>query len=44
VAALINKLSAKLTTDQLSKLNIEVNGGASPATVAQEWVKAEGLV
>lgn len=43
VAALINKLSAKLTTDQLSKLNIEVNGGASPATVAQQWVKAEGL-
>jgi osmoprotectant transport system substrate-binding protein len=45
VAAALNKLSAKLTTTQLSKLNIEVNDqNESPATVAQQWVSAEGLV
>jgi osmoprotectant transport system substrate-binding protein len=43
VASLLNKLSAKLTTAQLSKLNIEVNGGQSPAAVAQQWVSAQGL-
>jgi osmoprotectant transport system substrate-binding protein len=44
VAAALNKLSAKLTTVQLSKLNIEVNDqNVSPATAAQQWVTAEGL-
>jgi osmoprotectant transport system substrate-binding protein len=44
VAAALNKLSAKLTTAQLSKLNVEVNDqNLSPATVAQQWVKAQGL-
>jgi osmoprotectant transport system substrate-binding protein len=44
VAAALNKVSAKLTTDQLSKLNIEVNdNNESPSTVAQQWLQAEGL-
>ena len=44
VAAALNKVSAKLTTDQLSKLNIEVDDqNESPATVAQQWVTSEGL-
>jgi osmoprotectant transport system substrate-binding protein len=43
VQSVLNKLSAKLTTAQLSDLNIKVNGGASPATVAQSWVMSEGL-
>jgi len=43
VSSLLNKLSAKLTTAQLSKLNIEVNGGQSPAAVAQQWVSQQGL-
>ncbi len=44
VAAALNKLSAKLTTGQLSKLNIEVNDqNEPPATVAQQWVMSEGL-
>jgi len=44
VAEALNKLSAKLTTDQLSKLNIEVNdNNVSPSTAAQNWLSAEGL-
>jgi osmoprotectant transport system substrate-binding protein len=44
VATLLNRLSAKLTTDQLSKLNLEVDDrGESPAAVARRWVESEGL-
>jgi osmoprotectant transport system substrate-binding protein len=43
VQAALNKLSAKLTTAQLSDLNVKVNGGASPASVAQSWITSEGL-
>jgi osmoprotectant transport system substrate-binding protein len=44
VVAALNKLSAKLTTDQLSKLNIEVTDqNVSPATAAERWTGAEGL-
>jgi osmoprotectant transport system substrate-binding protein len=44
VATLLNRLSAKLTTDQLSKLNLEVsNRDESPAAVARRWVESEGL-
>jgi osmoprotectant transport system substrate-binding protein len=46
VAALINKVSAKLTTAQISKLNVLVTGPQkeSPALVAQNWLKAEHLI
>jgi osmoprotectant transport system substrate-binding protein len=41
----INGLSAKLTTQQLSELNIEVNfQHKSASSVASAWAKAEGLV
>lgn len=44
VAAALNAVSAKLTTNQLSKMNIEVNdNNESPSTVAQRWLQAEGL-
>ena len=44
VAAAINKLDAKLTTAQLSQLNIDVNvDHESATTVAANWVKAQGL-
>jgi osmoprotectant transport system substrate-binding protein len=46
VAKLINGVSAKLTTAQISKLNILVTGPKKeqPATVAQNWLKAEHLL
>jgi osmoprotectant transport system substrate-binding protein len=44
VASLLNKVSAKLTTAQLSKLNIQVNDEhVSAATAADDWVKQQGL-
>ncbi len=45
VAKALNGVSAKLTTDQISKLNLLVTGSQkeAPATVAQNWLKAEGL-
>jgi osmoprotectant transport system substrate-binding protein len=45
VAAALNKLSAKLTTDQISELNILVTGPQKeqPAAVASAWLKKEGL-
>ncbi len=46
VAKLINGVSAKLTTAQISKLNILVTGPKkeAPATVAQNWLKAEHIL
>jgi osmoprotectant transport system substrate-binding protein len=44
VSTALNGLSAKLTTVQLSDLNIKVNvDHDDPATVAQKWLVAEGL-
>jgi osmoprotectant transport system substrate-binding protein len=46
VTKTLNKLSAKLTTDQISKLNILVTGPKKelPATVAKTWLKKQGLI
>ncbi|HZU79341.1 MAG TPA: ABC transporter substrate-binding protein [Acidimicrobiales bacterium] len=45
VASALNGLSAKLTTDQLSSLNIEVSvNHEDPATVARKWAQKEGLI
>ena len=46
VANAINKLSAKLTTAQISKLNILVTGPKkeAPAAVAQTWLQQQGLL
>lgn len=44
VANTLNKLSAKLTTPQLSELNIKVTDDHDdPATVASQWLKSEHL-
>ena len=45
VAAAINKVSAKLTTAQISKLNLLVTGPQkeAPAAVAQTWLQQQGL-
>jgi osmoprotectant transport system substrate-binding protein len=44
VANALNKLSAKLTTPQLSELNIKVTDDHDdPATVASQWLKSEHL-
>jgi osmoprotectant transport system substrate-binding protein len=46
VAKVINAVSAKLTTAQISKLNVLVTGSQKqdPATVAQNWLKAQHLI
>jgi osmoprotectant transport system substrate-binding protein len=46
VTALINKVSAKLTTAQISKLNVLVTGPKKeqPTAVATTWLKAEHLI
>lgn len=41
--AVINAVSAKLTTDALVELNTKVAGGADSDQVAQEWLKSVGL-
>jgi osmoprotectant transport system substrate-binding protein len=44
VAAALNAVSAKLTTQQLEGLNIDVNVDHDvPAAVAAKWLKTEGL-
>jgi osmoprotectant transport system substrate-binding protein len=45
VAKALNALSAKLTTAQISKLNLLVTGPQkeAPAAVATAWLKSEGL-
>jgi osmoprotectant transport system substrate-binding protein len=44
VAAALDAVSAKLTTQQLEGLNIDVNvDHDDPATVAAQWLKSEGL-
>jgi osmoprotectant transport system substrate-binding protein len=44
VAAALNGLSAKLTTDELSNLNIKVNvNHEDPGTVAQQWLQQKHL-
>jgi osmoprotectant transport system substrate-binding protein len=45
VAKALNGVSAKLTTDQISKLNLLVTGPQkeAPAAVAQNWLKSQGL-
>src|ERR1700694_255652 len=41
----LNNLSATLTTDELSKLNIKVtNNHEDPATVATQWLQSQGLI
>ncbi|MDQ6693765.1 MAG: hypothetical protein M3014_04995, partial [Chloroflexota bacterium] len=41
----LNKLSAKITNDEISALNWEVDGkGKEVADVAKEWLKKQGLV
>jgi osmoprotectant transport system substrate-binding protein len=45
VGAALNTLSAKLTTNALSKLNIDVNvNHENAATVASQWLKSVGLI
>jgi osmoprotectant transport system substrate-binding protein len=46
VAKLINKVSAKLTTTEISKLNVLVTGSQkeSPATAASNWLKSKHLI
>jgi osmoprotectant transport system substrate-binding protein len=40
----LNQLSAKLTTEQLTELNVKVSvDHLDPATVASQWLKSEGL-
>jgi len=45
VKATLNAISAKLTTDGLTKLNAEADGDAkpSPETVAKNWLSQNGL-
>ena len=44
VAKALNTLSAKLTTNQLSTLNIQVTTEhKQPAAVAEAWLQKEGL-
>ncbi|GEL19811.1 ABC transporter substrate-binding protein [Pseudonocardia asaccharolytica] len=45
VKQVLNAISAKLTTEELSKLNAEAASDAkpSPATVAKNWLTANGL-
>jgi glycine betaine/choline ABC-type transport system substrate-binding protein len=42
----INAVSAKLTTAQISKLNVLVTGSQKedPATVAQNWLRSQHLI
>jgi osmoprotectant transport system substrate-binding protein len=46
VANALNTMSAKLTTAQISKLNVLVTGPQkeAPAAVAQAWLKQQGLI
>jgi osmoprotectant transport system substrate-binding protein len=46
VAKALNTMSAKLTTAQISKLNVLVTGPQkeAPADVAQAWLKQQGLI
>jgi osmoprotectant transport system substrate-binding protein len=45
VASALNGVSAKLTTEQLSELNIKVNvDHDDPAKVAKDWLTTEGLL
>jgi len=45
VASALNAVSAKLTTDQLSTLNLQVSvSHEDPATVAKKWAQKEGLI
>lgn len=45
VEKVLDKLSAKLTTDQLSSLNLDVTSDhEQPATVAKTWLQKEGLL
>ncbi|HEV7196599.1 MAG TPA: ABC transporter substrate-binding protein [Pedococcus sp.] len=45
VSAALNGLSAKLTTDELSNLNIKVNvNHEDPGTVAQQWLQQNHLL
>jgi osmoprotectant transport system substrate-binding protein len=45
VTKALNAVSAKLTTNQISKLNLEVTGPQkeAPAAVASAWLKSQGL-
>ena len=45
MAKALDALSTKLTTAQISKLNLLVTGPQkeSPASVAQTWLKQQGL-
>jgi osmoprotectant transport system substrate-binding protein len=43
VAAALNAMSAKLTTEQLEHMNLQVGVSHDPAAVAAKWLKSEGL-
>ena len=45
VAAALNSLDQKLTTDAISQLNLDVTANKEqPATVAETWLKSVGLI
>ncbi len=44
VSAALNAVSAKLTTEELLKLNSDVAGGTDPAVVAKQWLTEQGLI
>ena len=45
IAGIIAKLSPLLTTEQMQKLNSEVDvDGREPAKVAQDFLKSKGLI
>jgi glycine betaine/choline ABC-type transport system substrate-binding protein len=45
VAAALNALDQKLTTDAISQLNIDVTTDKQqPAAVAEKWLKTTGLL
>jgi glycine betaine/choline ABC-type transport system substrate-binding protein len=45
VAKVLNGLSAKLTTVQISKLNLLVTADKeNPVTVADRWLQQQGLI
>jgi osmoprotectant transport system substrate-binding protein len=43
LVALLDRVSGHLTTDDLRRLNAQVDGGATTATVAADWLTAQGL-
>jgi osmoprotectant transport system substrate-binding protein len=45
IAEVLNKLSPKITTEEITPLNWEVSGkGGEPKDVAKEWLQKQGLI